>query len=184
MIIRIKMCSSWTVDNFTAGDSEGCVVSVCRSKSRKAVSLIKASIAICVWHSTAVFLMVMDEHPSPFTTPVLRFFSGLEWYLDFRMHDTCRNILSGFFIHLLRIQRYFLNLISTSLTKNWAGETSETVVILSSVGVHVTKRYWSGRSTSSFIPHNLVRSVVLNEGIALVSMQYYHPSALITCQST
>eukprot|EP00731_Ephydatia_muelleri_P027940 Em0019g813a len=129
------MCSSWTVDNFTAGDSEGCVVSVCRSKSRKAVSLIKASIAICVWHSTAVFLMGWNDTLILGCTTLAVIFC----------------LVSSFIFSVYK----------------------ETVVILSSVGVHVTKRYWSGRSTSSFIPHNLVRSVVLNEGIALQRVIFY-----------
>lgn len=129
------MRHSWTIDKFTAGDCEGCEVSVYDNERCKAISLIKASAAICICHSTAVLLM------------------GWNHFLVLG----CTT---------LAVICYVLSAFIFSVYK-------ETVIILSSVGVHVTKKYWSGRSVSFFIPHNIVQSVVINEGIALQRVIFY-----------
>lgn len=44
----------------------------------------------------------------------------------------------------------------------------ERVVVLRSLGVHVATTYWSGHTSSLFIPHFAISDIIINEAVTMV----------------
>ena len=46
--------------------------------------------------------------------------------------------------------------------------SSETVLVLGSLGLHLSVTYWCGYTRTLFVPHSLIGDIIINEAVTMV----------------